>query len=673
MSEKIEQVLTNFKDEAKKCKVIEKSFITRLIKIIEKNKDNMLIVNNKFKFDTIFFSNFIKDIDESKDDSHYYKNFNKLKKFNIIHKRSSYFPKNLSLVSINPNQISLLADNFKLIDTFVKEIEEVRARLHEKEYLYLYLRLFHIYPMTQQQLASIKINNIIALEQNRTVLAMIHKTLMINKHDKLINLLRLDSYTSEIMNSHTNVNSSEPLFKDIKAHEEFVNNYKRRYLDNENLSVIKMINRNYYLLTSSSLKLTLNAKIENTVKLTISELNKIYPNRVPNHLLEIENEQIRIIFEKNDKYIDKEDNLKSCIDIREIEELDEFLKQKNNTPSIKLTQNAIRSIQSYIKMNEKNESYKIILTYILSLINKLEKRKLRLSTVKNYIGILNKHIFTKFEDLCNIKNNEVNNFIQRIDSLNYKRNSVKKVLRLTLEFFRFSRIEHGLNIEIPVLYYPKSLVLKDEIDLILDEIQNNYLKESNIQRLGKKHSFIILQKKVLILLGFYTGMRISELKSRLFQDIYMYDDILYVDVNAKGLRKLKLKLKTRSAKRRIKAVIKNKKHLALIKQWYAILEKNKKNIDFIFTRMNNNLTISKSAMDASEIVDITNIIKKITKRYCTFHSLRHSFATYKVAEILKHSTDNPYSLIELSMIMGHEMPKTTLNSYVHYDLIGLSL
>jgi hypothetical protein len=25
------------------------------------------------------------------------------------------------------------------------------------------------------------------------------------------------------------------------------------------------------------------------------------------------------------------------------------------------------------------------------------------------------------------------------------------------------------------------------------------------------------------------------------------------------------------------------------------------------------------------------------------------------------------------MIMGHETPKITLNSYVHYDLIGLSL
>lgn len=673
MSEKIEQILANFKDEVKKYTIFEKNFIVRLIKIIEKNKDSMIIVNNKFKFDTIFFSNFIKDIDKNKDDNYYYKNFNRLKKFNIIHKSSSYFPKNLSLISINPNQISLLIDNFKLIDTFYKEIIEIKDKLHIKEYLYLYLRLFHIYPMTQQQLASIKINNIIGLEPNKTVLTLIHKTFKINKHDKLINLLRLDSDASQIMNTYINVNSSEFLFKDVKLYEEFVNNYKRDYLDNENLSVIKMINRNYYLLTSSSLNLTLNAKIENTVKLTISELNKIYPNRVPKHLVEIENEQIKIIFEKNDKYIDNENNQKSCIDIRELEELDEFLKQKDNTPNIKLTQNAIGSIQSYIKMNNNNESYKIILTYILSLLNKLEKRKLRLSTVKNYIGILNKHIFTKFEDLCNIKNNEIDTFIQRIDSLNYKRNSVQKVLRLTLEFFRFSRIEHGLNIEIPLLYYPKSLILRNEIDLILDAIEIDYIKSNNIQRLGKNHSFIILQKKILVLLGFYTGMRISELKSRLFQDIYMYEGIFYVDVNIKGLRKLNLKLKRKSAKRRIKAIIKNKKHLTLIQQWYKILEKTKKKGDFIFTSTNSNLTMSKSSIDDFEIVSITNIIKEITGRYCTFHSLRHSFATYKLDEILKHSKTNPYALIELSMMMGHETPKITLNSYVHYDLIVLSL
>ncbi len=189
MSEKFERVLIDFKEQVKKHTTIDKSFIARLIKIIEKNKDSMLFVNNKFKFDTTFFTNFIKDIDKSKEDSYYYKNFNRLKKFNIIHKSSSYFPKNLSLISINPNHISLLIDNFKLIDTFYNEIIEVRSKLHLKEYLYLYLRLFHIYPMTQQQLGSVKINNIIALEHNKTVLALIHKTLMINKHDKLINLL----------------------------------------------------------------------------------------------------------------------------------------------------------------------------------------------------------------------------------------------------------------------------------------------------------------------------------------------------------------------------------------------------------------------------------------------------------------------------------------------------
>lgn len=60
------------------------------------------------------------------------------------------------------------------------------------------------------------------------------------------------------------------------------------------------------------------------------------------------------------------------------------------------------------------------------------------------------------------------------------------------------------------------------------------------------------------MLGFYTGMRISELKSRLFQDIYMYDDILYIDVNIKGLRKLNLKLKRKSAKEELKLLLKIK-------------------------------------------------------------------------------------------------------------------
>ena len=43
--QKIEQILTNLKDEVKNNTTFEKNFIVRLIKIIEKNKDSMIIVN----------------------------------------------------------------------------------------------------------------------------------------------------------------------------------------------------------------------------------------------------------------------------------------------------------------------------------------------------------------------------------------------------------------------------------------------------------------------------------------------------------------------------------------------------------------------------------------------------------------------------------------------------
>ena len=124
MSEKEEITLEEFKKEVYKYP-IEKAFIIRLLKIIDKNKETMIVVNKKFMFNTTFYANFIKDIDKNKNDSYYYKNFNKLKKFNLIHQKSSYFPKNLSLISINPNQFSLLSNNFSLIDIFYKKIEDV--------------------------------------------------------------------------------------------------------------------------------------------------------------------------------------------------------------------------------------------------------------------------------------------------------------------------------------------------------------------------------------------------------------------------------------------------------------------------------------------------------------------------------------------------------------------
>ena len=64
-------------------------------------------------------------------------------------------------------------------------------------------------------------------------------------------------------------------------------------------------------------------------------------------------------------------------------------------------------------------------------------------------------------------------------------------------------------------------------------------------------------------------------------------------------------------------------------------------------------------------------IKNITSRYCTFHSLRHSFATYQLKELLKNKLDYPYAILQLSMIMGHETPEITISNYIHFDFLRL--
>jgi len=71
-------------------------------------------------------------------------------------------------------------------------------------------------------------------------------------------------------------------------------------------------------------------------------------------------------------------------------------------------------------------------------------------------------------------------------------------------------------------------------------------------------------------------------------------------------------------------------------------------------------------------VYLNKVIKDNTKRYTTFHSLRHSFATYRLKDILDDNiTVQTYNFIELSMQMGHQTPEMTINKYVHNDLLEL--
>ena len=82
-------------------------------------------------------------------------------------------------------------------------------------------------------------------------------------------------------------------------------------------------------------------------------------------------------------------------------------------------------------------------------------------------------------------------------------------------------------------------------------------------------------------------------------------------------------------------------------------------------------TYEKKPEVAKEAVfdNLTKIIQKVTGRYTSFHSLRHTFATYAVRDILLCNKVNPYKMIDLAVKMGHTSPEITLKKYTHRSVI----
>ncbi|MGB5791632.1 hypothetical protein [Poseidonibacter sp.] len=90
---------------------------------------------------------------------------------------------------------------------------------------------------------------------------------------------------------------------------------------------------------------------------------------------------------------------------------------------------------------------------------------------------------------------------------------------------------------------------------------------------------------------------------------------------------------------------------------------------YLFVEKSKNEKFSQKIIDESSIDFITKSIKEVTNRYCSFHSLRHSFVSYNINNFLFEGSDNPYELLDLSIKVGHITPETTLSSYTHSNLL----
>ncbi len=275
------------------------------------------------------------------------------------------------------------------------------------------------------------------------------------------------------------------------------------------------------------------------------------------------------------------------------------------------------------------------------------------------------------EDLSDIKQHELTAISQRLEVMQYKNASVKAVYKNIRRFFKHHKKKYPELMDISSLYYPKSLVFRHELDEILEQVELRYKQKYKVKKMGETIKFHILQRKVLVLFCFYFGLRKSEMRSRLLEDFYHYGDDFYMDVNREGLKKINRKLKTKQSKRRVHATITDKKHRQIIDEWLRLRGKTGSAYAFLFLAKGSTNNILQSAIEENVFDSLTEDIKEITGRYCTYHSLRHSFATYKVKEMLDKGVKTPYALLELAIQMGHQTPDTTLSAYVHAEVLEL--
>jgi len=685
--EKKLHILENLVSGIKSHPIIDAKFRNMLISCMQKHLDEMTIVNKQFKIGIQFFSWFIKDMgldkrSDIKEEKSLYRNFLRLKKFKLIHPKSaSFFPKSLTMLSINPNHFSLLAGGLSNLDMFIEAREVLLEMLKDEKTkmlaAYIYLRLFHITPMSARTLKELQHDMIIRLPNSRVVLLL--KEILDFDVAYDTGMYRLQLLDTDISQIFISMHQEESCLVFANDHyEKAMQVFRDRYLEKLTIPLIKNLNKNFHFFHSSPLELTIKAKIVPTVPLTLTELENLFPQEQLLSPKQQEAEKLRIksVFEKreitrgNQVVLNKKKEESPSYGMMDIEALAHLLRIKGSQFSKQEVEDAIDEIEQYLKITEQLHDH-LLFGYVLYMLDFLLHRKLALSTVKNYLGLLNKHLFKMVEDLSDIKQYELTAISQRLEVMQYKNASVKAVYKNIRRFFKHHKKKYPELMDISSLYYPKSLVFRHELDEILEQVELRYKQKYKVKKMGETIKFHILQRKVLVLFGFYFGLRKSEMRSRLLEDFYHYGDNFYIDVNRAGMKKIKRKFKTAQSTRRVYATITDKKHRHIIDEWLCLRKKMSSTYAFLFLAKGSTNNILKSAIDEKVFDALTEDIKKITGRYCTYHSLRHSFATYRVKEMLDKGVKTPYALLELAIQMGHQTPDTTLSAYVHAEVLEL--
>jgi integrase len=497
------------------------------------------------------------------------------------------------------------------------------------------------------------------------------KKTFISEESSVYRLIVLDEAASTqiIKMLRTKNAKTEKIFDDTSEYEKFVKKFQSEHLDGLKFNSIKNLNKTYYIFHSSPLETTLNFRTFQTVELTLKEIDVLFPSRVPPLLMEKEEQRILETFNKRKDIEYKEVDFSLYTDILDLETLVIVLRHKKKL-TVALIEEAILELEIYKQIHDATHA-QLIYDYIIYLLNRLKSHgsdKIKHKTFKNNVWILNNYIFRTIENLEEIKDYEMSQITLRLENL--RLNSQKTSIGILRRFFKYHELNSNFKIDVDMVYYPKSMIFDFEIDKILIEIEKRYKQNNKLTKIGKNHRYNIIVRQMIVLFGYYFGLRRNEIRSRRKKDFILHSTVFYLDVNSLGFKKIPgLSLKTSSARRRVRAVIENTDHLKIIDmfmQYCASFD----NDELLFRTTTKDNRIASSVIEESVFVELNEIIKDVTQRYCTLHSLRHAFATHGAVEIVKKNVKKPYEFFDkLNIPMGHSLPEATTNSYIHWNLV----
>lgn len=224
----------------------------------------------------------------------------------------------------------------------------------------------------------------------------------------------------------------------------------------------------------------------------------------------------------------------------------------------------------------------------------------------------------------------------------------------------------GANKGKNIVYARKSLILKKELDSLFKVLVEQDSEKYNLDLLTSESRFLAYQRFVFCMLMYYSGLRESELWSRVTRDTYILGNEVVIDVN---INKLVKKFKTQSAKRRVEFKIDDEIYFDIFKEYLGLLEEG--DIKYLFPDISSINKISKKEVQSlSYFLTCNQILQKITGRYTSLHSFRHTYVTNNLRKlILKKDNIQKKDLYNLVNMIGHLGPDVSLRYYTHIDYV----